>query len=359
MTTELKLFSGENTAFPVCARTLHENLGIGRDFNTWIKDKIEKYGFIEDKDYSKFVNDMASPNLGIRKSLEKVKVDYYLTLVAAKTIAAGENNEVSRHVRDQLIALETKITEIQQDDDKFLRKTMTDLQTGMAILNKRIALKDRELVAIANQLAVVAPKGEIYDKIIDARDGILLDSVAKMIGWGRNKFFARLRADGILFKSGSSNRPTQEYVDKGLLIVKWGVSDKGKQIATTLVTSRGVSWLTEKYYREPRKHTAELVLFNSDGTVEYGAPVTTPAISTAIETCADNFSKFADPLKAVMPTPPMQQTLANDYVSRNFENKKKLEPKIKKYLIPATQCTHPRAAVTAGTCGLCGTTLKG
>ena len=34
------------------ARKLYVSLGVARDFSTWIKDRIEKYGFIEGADFS-------------------------------------------------------------------------------------------------------------------------------------------------------------------------------------------------------------------------------------------------------------------------------------------------------------------
>lgn len=36
----------------VSARELHKVLGVGRDFTTWIKGRIEKYGFIELRDFT-------------------------------------------------------------------------------------------------------------------------------------------------------------------------------------------------------------------------------------------------------------------------------------------------------------------
>jgi phage anti-repressor protein len=33
------------------ARKLHAFLGIGRDFPTWIRDRIEQFGFVELQDY--------------------------------------------------------------------------------------------------------------------------------------------------------------------------------------------------------------------------------------------------------------------------------------------------------------------
>ena len=35
-----------NAVETVSARTLHEFLEVGRDFSNWIKNRIEKYGFI-------------------------------------------------------------------------------------------------------------------------------------------------------------------------------------------------------------------------------------------------------------------------------------------------------------------------
>lgn len=45
-----KDFGGEKKRF-VNARELHRWLGVGRDFSNWIKDRINKYDFIEDLDY--------------------------------------------------------------------------------------------------------------------------------------------------------------------------------------------------------------------------------------------------------------------------------------------------------------------
>lgn len=45
-----KDFNGEKKRF-VNARELHNWLKVGRDFSTWIKDRIEKYDFTENLDY--------------------------------------------------------------------------------------------------------------------------------------------------------------------------------------------------------------------------------------------------------------------------------------------------------------------
>lgn len=48
------VFNGEinQTTEMLCnARELHKFLGVGRDFNTWIKERIKEYGFVKNQDF--------------------------------------------------------------------------------------------------------------------------------------------------------------------------------------------------------------------------------------------------------------------------------------------------------------------
>ena len=90
----------------VDARSLHEKLGVGCDFTTWIKHRIESYGFSEGEDYENSI----SPNLanhefsvhgGDRKSRQ-----YSLTLDMAKELAMVEKNDMGRAVRRYFIRCE-------------------------------------------------------------------------------------------------------------------------------------------------------------------------------------------------------------------------------------------------------------
>ena len=50
----------------VNARDLHTALDVGRDFPTWIKDRIEKYGFVEGEDY-RSPNSASGENQGLSR----------------------------------------------------------------------------------------------------------------------------------------------------------------------------------------------------------------------------------------------------------------------------------------------------
>jgi phage anti-repressor protein len=88
----------------VNARDLHGALGVKRDFSTWIKDRIEKYGFVEGEDYQIIVpgtGDYSGPG-----NPDFVPKDYHLSVGTAKEIAVVENNEKGRELRRYLIKAE-------------------------------------------------------------------------------------------------------------------------------------------------------------------------------------------------------------------------------------------------------------
>lgn len=87
------------------ARELHSVLQVGRDFATWIKDRLETYGFTDGEDFV-VAQTLSSPNPGIAKSRAQKRIDYHLTLDTAKELAMIENNEIGRQVRRYFIRLE-------------------------------------------------------------------------------------------------------------------------------------------------------------------------------------------------------------------------------------------------------------
>lgn len=91
----------------VNARELHRFLESKREFATWIKDRIEKYGFSDGEDYVCLTNLSSKEGRGGHNS-----IDYLLTLDSAKEIAMVENNEKGRQVRRYFIACEERLKEI-------------------------------------------------------------------------------------------------------------------------------------------------------------------------------------------------------------------------------------------------------
>lgn len=120
-TTQLiPVFNGEldGRAQQLCdARDLHSFLAVGRDFSTWVKDRIEQYGFTEGEDFSSVLANRGafdSPNRGNQTSGrggDRRSIDYHLTLDMAKELAMVENNDQGRQVRRYFITMERQARE--------------------------------------------------------------------------------------------------------------------------------------------------------------------------------------------------------------------------------------------------------
>lgn len=85
----------------VNARDLHSQLGVGKIFAAWIKEKIESYGFEENVDYQTRFPKAESKIHGGQNKLE-----YMLNLSTAKELAMVQNNDMGRIARKYFIAIE-------------------------------------------------------------------------------------------------------------------------------------------------------------------------------------------------------------------------------------------------------------
>ena len=102
---KLKILNNDGEGFCVSAKILHEQLGVGRDFSTWIKGRINKFGFIETTDY--MLEDLIHQNGGIKThGGDRRSKDYILTIGMAKELAMIENNEIGRTARKYFIIME-------------------------------------------------------------------------------------------------------------------------------------------------------------------------------------------------------------------------------------------------------------
>lgn len=109
----IPVFHTDNAELLCNARDLHAFLEVGRDFSTWIKDRIEQYGFEEGEDHLVF----DSPNPGNQRSGrggDRRSIDYHLTLDMAKELAMIENNAMGRRVRRYFIQRERQAIELLQ-----------------------------------------------------------------------------------------------------------------------------------------------------------------------------------------------------------------------------------------------------
>lgn len=97
-------------------------------------------------------------------------------------------------------------------------------------------------------LAEQQPKVEFAEAVRATVDAISVSNMAKLLGTGQNRLFARMRADGLLM---DDNRPYQTYIDRGYfrqVEMPWRDSEGQVHVSfKTLITGKGQVWLQRRY----------------------------------------------------------------------------------------------------------------
>ena len=116
----------------VNARELHKWLKVGKFFANWIKDRIEKYDFVENIDYfitvANFGNGVKKRVDGIlvdKKTGKVIPVEYILTIDMAKEVAMLENNRIGKKVRKYFIRTEESFKQVMRvalENPKFVNQ---------------------------------------------------------------------------------------------------------------------------------------------------------------------------------------------------------------------------------------------
>ena len=124
------------TVQTVNARELHAFLESKQDFSTWIKNRIEKYEFVENVDYTLFHKKME------QVSGAKHLIEYYITLDMAKELAMVERNNKGREARCYFIECEKKLREVSQPQPAQPIGEVEDKLRAIAFALDRSSLSD-------------------------------------------------------------------------------------------------------------------------------------------------------------------------------------------------------------------------
>jgi len=134
----IPVYEGKNGK-AVNARELHQFLEVGTKFTDWIKDRIKKYGFIENEDFI-HVSEKRETSTG-----GTIAEEYILTLDTAKEISMVQNNEKGSQARKYFIAVEKKY--------KQALKPMSQAELTAAIAQNQVEIerKANEALEVANK----------------------------------------------------------------------------------------------------------------------------------------------------------------------------------------------------------------
>lgn len=149
----------------VDGRELHQFLEVGKDFSTWIRDRIQKFDLTEGEEYSPILGKTSTT--GGRPTTE-----YILKLDTAKEIAMVENNEQGSKVRKYFIEVERRFKHQAIDTSGLSPQLQMFKQLWDGLAQKEIqdARRDQDIKVL--QESVTTIKDTIVSRDEDWRNSI-------------------------------------------------------------------------------------------------------------------------------------------------------------------------------------------
>lgn len=190
----------------VDARMLHTFLESKQQFQDWIKNRINRYGFIENQDFITASQIYETANGG-----HSTRTEYALTIGMAKELSMVEHSKKGKIARQYFIRCEEIVTSgniaLPQDYPSALRQLADKVEE-----NQRLTLENKQK---DNQIQKLQPKADFADAAFKAEGNVDIGQAAKILGlpFGRNTLFKKLREKGVFF--GSRNEPKQRFIDAG------------------------------------------------------------------------------------------------------------------------------------------------
>ena len=147
------------------ARELHAFLQVGRDFSTWIKGRIDEYGFLENQDFV-----LIHQNGGIKKGRggDRRSIDYALTFDMGKELAMLEQNDKGREARRYFIECEKQLKLTWQQSAKAATPALEDRTEHHYWLVVNDSGKVLEQVPLPDENAIRGQLGKYYPEQIMA-----------------------------------------------------------------------------------------------------------------------------------------------------------------------------------------------
>ena len=189
----------------VNARELHAFLEVGKDFSTWLKDRIEKYDFIENVDYVRFSPESGKTPYGGRPSVE-----YHISLSMAKELCMVERNEKGKQARQYFIECERVAKQ---------KLTAQPALPSYSEALRQLADQIDHNKELQEKIEQDKPKVEYCDQIVADNGSMTITKAAKVIGYPPRKFKDYIRQIGWLY--ANADTPMQHVITSGYMVLRY------------------------------------------------------------------------------------------------------------------------------------------
>ncbi|MBO3356289.1 phage antirepressor KilAC domain-containing protein [Clostridium perfringens] len=184
----IKITINEEGEQLVSGRELHDFLEVKTRFNDWIKNRIGKYGFEAEIDYTKIL---------VQCKRGQNEYDYIVTTDMAKELSMVENNDKGRMARKYFIECEKKLKErstprLPQTYKEALLQLVEQVER-----NEKLELENKQKDQVIGELK---PKADYTDVILKSVDALTITQIAKDYGLSGQTMNKTLHDLGVQYK---------------------------------------------------------------------------------------------------------------------------------------------------------------
>ena len=203
----------ENGEQLVSARELHEFLESKQEFINWFKNRIEKYGFLENEDFMTILS----------KSGGRPQTNYILKLDMAKELSMVEANEKGSQARRYFIACEKKLKTQMLVPTNFKEALLLAVQQQEIIEKLQNENNAKDQIILEH-----TPKIEYVDKILsDDKSLLTITQIAKDYGISGSVLNNLLHENRVQYKQNGTWLLYTNYANKGYTKSQtWNNGDK-------------------------------------------------------------------------------------------------------------------------------------
>lgn len=233
----IPVYENEQKEQLVNARELFEFLrGVetSTKFTDWINDKIKRYEFVEDVDFTSFSQ---KNEKGGRPTLE-----YVLKIDTAKEIAMVENNEKGRQVRRYFIAVEKRVKQKHFESIDHFKKEQMMLEFTI----------DKLKVNEGSKIKMIKQFNEVHNLSTEYLPDYTEEKITKSLSELLKQYhvdISVIKMNQLLLGAGILEEKERPSRSKGTKKYK-ALTEKGLKYGKNLISSHGSQKETQPHYYE-------------------------------------------------------------------------------------------------------------
>lgn len=229
--TELMKVNYENDRPTVSGRALHEALEVNSNYTTWFKRMCE-YGFTEDVDFMTCFPNLESENQHGGQN----KTDHQLTLDMAKELCMLQRTDKGKECRQYFLEAEKRWN----SPDAIMARALQFANDQLERIRGQVKSLQAENSALAVDKAIMQPKADYFDELVDRNTLTNFRETAKQIGVPPKKFVSFLLEHKYLYRDKKGKLLAYESKNDGLFQLKECVNEKTQWSGVqTLITPKG------------------------------------------------------------------------------------------------------------------------